>query len=156
MKQLITNNMKKVTMSLDLAKKMYQGTDEQLKAFALENYPELGKITDRIKTFEDACRELGVKPVDDSFLTPDESAYMKLKVIAKALNEGWKPDWNDSNEYKYYPWFSMSSSGVGFSCDDCSFSRSIAPVGSRLVFKNRELAEYAGKQFAAEYKEFYT
>jgi hypothetical protein len=49
------------------------------------------KITDRVKIFEDACEVLGLFPnavaQDDD--TIDEAAYKKLKVIAKALNEGW-------------------------------------------------------------------
>ena len=36
---------------------------------------------------------------------PDEIARRKLETITEALNEGWRPDWNNTNEYKYFPWF---------------------------------------------------
>lgn len=153
--------MKTTTLSRELALKMYQGTDEQLKAFALENYPELGmKITDRVKTFQDACIVLGLTPSSDFFtndwLRPHEAAQRKIETIIEALNEGWKPDWNDSSQYKYRPWFNMSSSGSGFSYDVCGFDYSYSFVGSRLHLKSRELAEYAGKQFVEIYKEMFT
>ncbi len=147
--------MKKTTLSLELAQKMYNGSDEQLKAFALENYPELGmKIIDRIKTFKDVCIKLD-RNLND-FITdsndPEDISDMatrKVKLIVKALNDGWTPNWDDSNEYKYYPWFKMSASG--FSYDGYGWF-TFSSVGSRLCFKNRELAKYAGTQFKEVYK----
>lgn len=118
-------------------------------------------IKERIKTFDDVIRELGDDPQDfknaiSIMDEPDEIAYVKLKLIAKALNEGWKPDWTDSNEYKYYPWFRMgSSSGGGFSYDGYDFGYAVSDVGSRLCFKSRRLAEYAGEQFEELYKEYF-
>lgn len=121
------------------------------------------KITDRIKTFDDALQwreqsrcvlgqldELEKRLLFDykgsSKRILSQQAHLKLTIIAEALNEGWFPDWANHNEYKYYPWFKYTS-GVG-----CSFCGSIGGYavtgyGSRLCFKSRELAEYAGKQF---------
>jgi hypothetical protein len=107
----------------------------------------------KIKTFENACKKLGISmalpnvEMIPKHLQKQVIADYKLVVIAEALNEGWKPDWNNSSEYKYYPWFKMSSSGVGFSCGGCGCVGSVSVVGSRLVFKNIELAKYFGKQF---------
>jgi hypothetical protein len=121
-------------------------------------------ITDRIKTFEDACDALGIdctgmlRSSDCSFLTehlPSINAYCKLIVITAALNEGWKPDWDDEDEYKYYPWFYMrSASGFRLSRVDYCYDGSY--VGSRLCFQKSEVAEYAAKQFCDIYKEFMT
>ncbi len=119
-------------------------------------------IKERIKTFDDVLRYFNTTPQDfkDSISIidePDEVACIKLKLIAKALNEGWKPDWTNSNEYKYYPWFKMgSASGVGFSFDGCDYDHSGSALGSRLCYKSRELAIYAGKQFQDIYKQFLT
>ena len=105
-------------------------------------------MKDTIKTLEDACKALNIefKPVEG--LTKDELAYQKLKIIAKALNEGWEPNWNNWDEWKYYPWFRMGdrdgSPGVGFSCSGYGYVSGASSVGSRLCFKTRELAEYAG------------
>lgn len=77
-------------------------------------------ITKRVKTYADACAVLGIEPVNEAVLaklgfTKDEIAYRKLKTIAEALNEGWRPNWADSNEYKYWPWFVYNSASAGFS-----------------------------------------
>jgi len=112
-----------------------------------------------IKTFKDACKALNITFNPSPELSKDELAYQKLKIIAKALNEGWQPNWNDWSEWKYYPWFQMgnngASPGVGFSFDDCGLGSTASRVGSRLCFKTSELAKYAGKQFEEIYKDYY-
>lgn len=110
-----------------------------------------------IKTYEDACVALGIDPntVTVPSDTKDEAAYKKLKVVARALNGDWTPNWGNHSERKYMPWFTMGdSSGAGFSCDGCDGWYSGSAVGSRLCFKSRELAEYAGEQFTELYKDF--
>jgi len=111
-------------------------------------------ITDRVKTFEDACQVLGIStdvPEVKGLPRKHQKAIVanyKLIIIAEALNEGWKPNWQDSNEYKYYPWFDMSNpAGVGCSHTSLAASLTGASVGSRLCFKNRELAIYFGQTF---------
>ena len=114
-------------------------------------------VTERIKTLSDAEKEIGRFAVVDMTLTKDERAYHQLKIIAEALNEGWKPNWNDSNERKFYPWFSMTDKpGFGFSYTCCGWARTYTDVGSRLCFKSEKLAAYAGKQFESIYKDFLT
>lgn len=111
-------------------------------------------ITDRVKSFEDACQVLGIStnvPEVKGLPRKHQKAIIanyKLIVIAEALNEGWKPNWQDSDEYKYYPWFDMSNpAGVGGSHTYNTASRTTAHVGSRLCLKNRELAIYFGQTF---------
>jgi hypothetical protein len=114
---------------------------------------------ERIKTVADVLEEHGYS--EEHFiettkgLTGDETAYRIIKMLAKTLNEGWEPDWSNQNEYKYYPWFEMrGSSGFRFGVYADWFTHSL--VGSRLCFKSRELAEYAGKQFVDVYRDFMT
>lgn len=111
-------------------------------------------ITDRVKSFEDACQVLGIStnvPEVKGLPRKHQKAIIanyKLIVIAEALNEGWKPNWQDSDEYKYYPWFDMSNpAGVGFSYTSHTASLTTANFGSRLCLKNRELAIYFGQTF---------
>lgn len=111
-------------------------------------------ITDRVKSFEDACQVLGIStnvPEVKGLPRKHQKAIIanyKLIVIAEALNEGWKPNWQDSDEYKYYPWFDMSNpAGVGDSYTDNAASYTYANFGSRLCLKNRELAIYFGQTF---------
>ena len=113
------------------------------------------KITDRIKSFEDVIDELKIASNFKPTGSKDEVAYIKLKLIAECLNEGWTPNWDNDSEYKYYPYFDMRS-GVGFSHSYCDYWNTLTNVGSRLCFKSSELAEYAGKQFEAIYKDFLT
>lgn len=120
-------------------------------------------ITKRVKTYADACAVLGIEPIEtDEMLTKlgftkDEISYRKLKIIAEALNEGWQPDWNDSSDYKYWPWFVYNPSHAGFGCANTNYTPSNAntTVGSRLCFKTRELAAYAGRQFEDLYNDFF-
>ena len=111
-------------------------------------------ITDRVKSFEDACQVLGIStnvPEVKGLPRKHQKAIIanyKLIVIAEALNEGWKPNWQDSDEYKYYPWFDMSNpAGVGHSYTINAASYTNASIGSRLCLKNRELAIYFGQTF---------
>jgi hypothetical protein len=114
------------------------------------------KITDRVKTFEDACKVIGWDPFDnvpDEYNRQDEIAYKKLKVIVEALNEDWEPDWKNKHENKYYPWFSMSGE---FHLDGISYTYDNTSIGSRFCFRSEELALYAAKQFLDLYMELMT
>jgi len=119
-----------------------------------------GKITDRIKTYEDACTELGIDPIDVEVMksagfTDDEITYRKIKTITEALNEGLKPNWNDSNQKKWIPYFNIVSPS-GFAFGEAIYNYATPNVGeaSSLCFHSEELAVYAGKQFAELYKNF--
>lgn len=53
-----------------------------------------------IKSYEDACKVLGVQPISENAVAafPAEDrksmlAYHKLTIITRAINGGWKPDW---------------------------------------------------------------
>lgn len=118
----------------------------------------------KIKTFEDACKALNINSetvIPDFSLFPKSHqkamiAHAKLIIIAEALNEGWKPDWSDWDQYKYYPWFDMEKSASGgFSCNIYDSRVTASLVGSRLCFKSPELAEYAGTQFLDLYKDYF-
>src|SRR6185369_12442616 len=107
----------------------------------------------KIKTFEDACKALGIIPENvlpyKDAQTDDEhvlNAYAKLRTIAKALRGDWQPDYTDWNQYKYYPWFEYKS-GVGFSYGDFVNAYTYSSVGSRLCFPTWEMAKYFGQQF---------
>ena len=122
---------------------------------------------EKIKTYEDAWRKLGYKkdpvgklsgvdlPADIKSIT----AYAKLIIIVRALNDGWEPNWNDSNQWKYCAWFGIKAtskkpSGVGFSHTAYDCWDAITTVGSRLCFPTSELAIYAGNKFNKIYQEY--
>ena|SRR3990167_121253 len=114
-------------------------------------------IMQRIKTIEDVLKYHNIEKddfeADYKGLPEDVKAYRLLVLIASALNEGWTPDWNNSNEYKYQVYFTMGSSG--FRCHDCDGWHAGSYVGSRLCFKTAELAKYASTQFTDIYSNYF-
>nr|UWI06293.1 MAG: hypothetical protein [Bacteriophage sp.] len=126
-----------------------------------EDYEE---ITDRVKTYEDACKVLGVEPINEQNakaqgFRSDEIARRKLETIAAALNEGWKPDWNNTDQYKYYPYFYIqenangASAGLSYANTHRTATYANAYLGSRLCFYASRLARYAGNQFTDLYEQ---
>lgn len=109
----------------------------------------------------------------------DVVAYHKLRIIAAALNEGWKPQFTE-DEWRYFPWFCFytqkeidemgdeeknrvvyrsnsyenAGSGVAYAYTGSGSSSTGASIGSRLAFKTSELAGYAGKQFIEIWADF--
>ena len=105
-----------------------------------------------IKTMSDVYRVNGITKLT----TPPETKeryYEDLILVAKALNGNWKPDWNDMNENKWYPYFQFSS-GFRFSIAGTGYGYrgTVTFFGSRLCFKNKEIAEYVGKIFLEQYE----
>lgn len=80
-------------------------------------------------------------------------ALYKMEVITEALNEGWKADWDNSDENKYYPYFFMSPFSFAFRASLYGDAYASAGGGSRLCYKTRELAEYSAKQFIDIWKD---
>jgi hypothetical protein len=146
----------------ETAKKIYADAPESLKEILVETFGREcfhKRKYDDIKTFDDACEELGLTQEDllniKNTDTPDEVAYKKLKIVIKAINQGWIPDWNNSNQRKWWPYFSLSS-GFGFSDAYYSYDFANSTVGSRLCFESEEKATYTANQFLDLYKEFLT
>ncbi len=160
--------MKTIAINEANALNAYNAADKNQKTF-LENL--LGKetfsqnITDRVKTWEDAAEIYGVDPVESlPFTNPQNgieeaaNAFYQTEIIIHVLNEGWEPNWDNSNEYKWYPYFDMRTSGSagGFSFAVCYYVLTSSYVGARLVLKTEALAKYAGTQFLHIYKVWMT
>ena len=131
-------------------------------------------IKERVKSFEDAFEILcnGKSTLIDEYLTQCTISTInnyiinlyKLFIIVEALNEGWKPDWNNFYEYKYFPYFSIekyggdckgASAGLDYCYTLSGATLASTYIGSRLCFRTRELSEYAGKQFKDFYEIYY-
>ncbi len=82
-------------------------------------------------------------------------AYYKLTKIHEAenkLNNNWKPDYTNSDQYKYYVWHSVKAdskkpSGFAFSFADYDYWRTCTAAGSRLYVGNSETALRIAKKF---------
>lgn len=146
-----------------------------------------------IQTFDDACAALGYaennkmisdyyyaltitsKETEEAFAErfgADMLAYMKLRIITAAINEGWEPKFTE-DEWRYYPWFylfteeeysrfseekkqrcvlracSYAGANGGLVCasafDASTYSYTL--VGARLAFESEEKAKHAGVYF---------
>lgn len=126
---------------------------------------EYEEITDRVKSYADACKVLGIEPMNEQNMKaqgfrPDEVARRKLETITEALNEGWKPDWNNTDQCKYYPYFFIrenakaeGTAGLSFASTSNAASFTLAPLGSRLCFHDSDTARYAGNTFTELYEQ---
>lgn len=124
-------------------------------------------ITEQIKSYEDACKALGINPdaLPDVSALPEKHrkaliAHYKIITITEALNEGWQPNWNNHDEFKYSPYFGVDASveqpsGFGFSFSIYVIWLTATAVGSRLCFKSSELCLYAIEQFKELYIDYY-
>lgn len=99
-------------------------------------------IMDRIKTFEDAVKELGEKHPAvceynaivsaglETSMSPDILAYFKLRIITAALNEGWEPQFT-VGEYRYWPWFWLYTQEEVDAMTEAERSEQLLRVGGR-------------------------
>ena len=148
-------------------------------------------VTERVKTYDDAVNELGE---DHPFVVAANSAvwrypedynqdivaYLKLRVVVAALNDGWNPEFTE-DERRWFPWYRLytkeeidnlseedkeqvllwggsadygSRCGLASANSNDAWSYSSAVIGSRLSLKSKELADYAGKQFIELFASF--
>ena len=194
--------MQEITINIDDAIKAYRKAknNKDIQNLLINLFgKKIIDITERIKTFEDAYNELGCEhpycKVWDSIYQGDNKnddcedikdviAYHKLRIIAAALNEDWKPNFM-KDECRYYPWFSLYTKdeydelceeeedkshvfivgnnpfngmneygGLVYIFVNSTVSLSNSSYGSRIVFKTSELAKYAGRQFIDIYADF--
>ena len=137
-------------------------------------------IRERIKNFHDAYCELGnehpfVKSYEKYVNTisgeeVEVIAYLKLRIISAALNEGWEPQFT-KDEQHWYPWFILwDKEGMKDKCDVEKIEKKLWPFGrnlnktsncgllyinsvvhsnlpTSLAVQSEELAAYFGKQF---------
>lgn len=183
-------------IKIENVKAAFNTADESGKKLLLALFPELSSetaqkadnrpVTERIKTFEDAMLELGEEhPFVKEWhlgenLSPELEAYLQLRVICAALNEGWEPKFTE-DEVRWFPWFwlytqdeinkmdeqekqaqHLISTGdyeteyAGFACASSYSAPSTANAnfGSRLCLKSEALAVYCGKQFIDLWADF--
>jgi hypothetical protein len=87
-------------------------------------------------------------------LPKDEAAFKQLKVVRKAINPvGYKPNWDNYSEYKYFPYFNMK--GV-FSYSATYDWHTTTRVPSALSSVDSNRAEHFGKTFIDLFKDLMT
>lgn len=144
--------------------------------FILEEI-ESKEINDIVTSYEEARKYLGGKPNNDftvakkvvsgncvkldevTRLVKDINpshvkaliALNELFTIAQAWNkeDEFEPDFSNSNQYKYFPWFVYDNGAAGFVYANSAnaAAATYAAIGSRLCFKTPERARQFGEQF---------
>lgn len=158
---LLWSEGKYVEIPEELLKKGYKEANDKQKKL-IEKYFKIEKpkgLLKEIKDFNDILKISG-KTLKDILIYPNPktkkeirlNAFNKIELIKEVLNGEWEEDWNNGNQYKYYPYF---TSRVGFAFDVCGLCS--YDFGSVVAFyKSKEIAEFVGKTFLKEYKEFAT
>lgn len=86
-------------------------------------------------------------------------ALNELFTIAQAWNKAddFVPDFSNSKQDKWFPWFVYDKGAAGFVCANANITPSStdASVGSRLCFKTRNRAIQFGKQFVGLYNQVF-
>ena len=99
-------------------------------------------VEERIETFDDACEALGednrlvnaYRAVEGmTGLGADFYAYLKLRIIAAALNEGWEPQFSE-DEVRWYPWFVLYyADELAEKSEEWKAARTIVPLDNYRV-----------------------
>ena len=154
--------METLKLEKSTAVKIFKKASKEIQEILISSFgPECfsGKIIDRIKTYDDAWKEADQETRKECEIFPTDTmdvvAYKKLKLIARVINQGWIHDCDNFDQYKWYPFFKLSS-GFGFSYSNYYCTNASTTVGSCLCFESDEKATYAGKQFTDIYKDFLT
>ena len=149
----------------ETAKEIYDESPSGLRKILEETFGiDLFKKTDyrSFATFDDLCRATGTSEVEfrmkwnPSVHDPSTIAFEKLKILTRAYNQDWAFDTFNTDQYKWYPYFAVSSSGLGFSRTDYDYAYASTDVGSRLCFESQEKAIHAGKNFTKLFEDFIT
>jgi hypothetical protein len=147
------------------------------------------KEWNKIETLEDAMYKLGLDdPLvevyrNNKYLQQDSEkdvlAYLKLRIITAAINDGWEPKFT-KDELRWYPWFyfytaedlkklsdedrkrvvgragSVAGSNGGLVCSYALYASSCSNAfgGVRLAFESEEKADYAGRKFIDIYADY--
>lgn len=147
-------------------------------------------ITERIKDFGDAIEILGMaNPLVEEYRylfrkkgrpATDIKAYLALRIITAALNEGWEPKFT-KDEVRYFPFYKIYTAeetrsmteerkeelglffgdaysglgcGLAAAASNRAWSVSGSGFGSRLAYKSENLALYSAKQFPELWYQF--
>ncbi len=135
------------------------------------------EINERVTNYDEARKYLGGKPNADftiskkilsgncvkleevsklvDELNPTHSkallALNRLFTIAQAWNkaDNFVPDYSNSNQDKWFPWFVYKKEAAGFVCAATAYAatNAYAFIGSRLCFKTPARARQFGEQF---------
>ncbi|GEM_PF-4772626 len=92
-----------------------------------------------INSIETALKVTGKIMPDFSGIPEDRRdrymALFEMETIIEAINNGWVPDWEDTDQPKWRSWFWMSPSGFAFSYSDYVSVTLLRVAGLAFILK---------------------
>lgn len=120
------------------------------------NRGDIKALMKRVSSIEDIFKELDEEEVteaDFDHLPKETRRKQYLSYCLQAVNRlfGFKPDWNNTNQYKYYPLFRKGPSGWVFIRSSYRNYVSNAVVG---FYETSDISDFVGKTFIKLYTEY--
>ena len=147
------------------ARDLYNKSTPEFKAILEDSFGKdffLQKITDRIKGWDDVCKEKGMHPVADlPFPAPKNdhqeavNAFHICTLAREVLNDGWRSDFGNNVRYILYPDVIKDNSrpsGFRLSFGAFTYPSAATVAGARLEFASREIAKHFFDCFLEHYE----
>ncbi len=93
-------------------------------------FKEVGSLMDKVYTYHNTTQEKFDKLYEN--LPKHVKSFEKECMVVAYYNKNWIPDFNNTNEKKWYAWFYLNNFRL-CGCDCCGAS---SDVPARLLFKN--------------------
>jgi hypothetical protein len=152
---------KTLTLSDIEARQIYSTAPSELKRILESTFTKAffsQSLLERCTSFEAVCAERGVNPFD-IYSTDDKphiAAIKRLEFAIEVINDDPNfPNWDDSDQYKWFPWF-YHNSPAGFRFYASNYGDAGSRVGSRFVLKSEDRVQHMVKYFFADYKALHT
>jgi hypothetical protein len=157
---------KDLRITFEDAQKFYPNSNNGFKDLLEQTFgkEELTNKVDlsKIKTYADICKLDKVHPIKSlPFPKPknDEQRFLNATArcarIVRVIVNGWKPDFSNSSQPKWYIWWKYNTASSAFVFGDALdyYDSTLTNSGSRFCFETREQCEHVGKHFVKEFNE---
>lgn len=147
------------------ARELYSKATPELKQILEDSFTKdffSQKVTDRIKGWEDVCKEKSMHPVNSlPFPSPQNdhqegvNAFHICTLAREVLNDGFRSDFGNNTRYILWPNVITDKSrpsGFRLSFDDLTYTCASALVGARLEFVDRPTAKHFFDCFLEHYE----
>ena len=149
-----------IEVNEELINKAYSEADNSQKKL-LEKYFKINSkdIFEEIDGWNDILRLSGKSESDiipwkypKTKEKKSQNALAKIQLIAEVYNQGVVLDWNNADQYKYYPWWKKENGGWVFGSWDYRDYAACIPAG--CYFKDSKSVEDVVKKFKDIYLDY--
>lgn len=151
-------------LSLEKAQEAYKKATTENKKLLIDLYGghHFEEVRDRLKGYKSACEILNRKELTlemfqvlfgDTKQAKKQFARHRIVTCIEAINQGWVPDFDNSNQYKYYVWMYGKKNGFS-SCVLVYYYLGGTSSGSDMYCETRANAELIEKICREDYIEY--